>query len=393
MKVKILDKGFKDFTGAFGTVSFVDGVSEEISNAEATQLGNILAVENVETGENPSVTQQMADRRDKNMAEISGRQSQAQAEPTGTPKQVFGVPNDAGDKLLPLADKTQMRNIVQNGLSYDYTEADLDALVQKEGIAGLRAFAEPYGVNGRSIAGMVKELMEQKGLIGVKQVENFTISAIQMTKTQAHEAGEGQLPQNYPGDAATALSHDGVNHVVAPNAGVQEGRTRAVDRDAADISDIDELKPQVTSAKMSAEAADEVARQTAAAEQTKEAAVAEQARVAAEKVSLAEADHAAKEAASEPQGDNAADKAQIEHLDSKDVAGDAFAKALVEGQAEAEDTRQEAGAEDKPATTAVEDSKPAATEVKEEAPKLEVREEPTATTKKAAAKKAAASKE
>lgn len=381
MKVKILDKGFANYTGAFGTVSFVDGVSEEISNAEATQLGNILAVENVETKENPSITQQMAVRRDQSMAEISKRQTPI--EPSGTPKQVFGVPNDAGDKILPLADKTQMRNIVQNGLSYDYTEADLDALVQKEGIAGLRAFAEPYGVNGRSIAGMVKELMEQKGLIGVKQVESFTISAIQMTKTQAHEPGEGQMPQNYPGDAATSLSHDGVNAVVAPNAGVQDGRDRAIDRDAADISDIDELKPQVASAKLSAEAADEVARQTAAAEQTKEAAVAEQARVAAEKVSLAESDAAAKEAASEPQGDNAADKAQIENLESKDVEGDAFAKAIVEGQAAAEDTRQEAGAEDKPATEAV----------KEEAPKLEVREEPTATTKKAVAKKAAATKE
>lgn len=381
MKVKIIDKGFANFTGAFGTVSFVDGISEDISNAEATQLGNILAVQNLETGENPSVTQQMANLRDKNISEMGKRQTAS--EPAGVAKQVFGVPNDAGDKLLPLADKNQMRNIVQNGLSYDYTEADLDALVQKEGIAGLRAFAEPYGVNGRSIAGMVKELMEQKGLIGVKQVEPFTISAIQMTKTQAHEQGEGQVPQNQPGDAATALSHDGVNAFTAPNPGVQDGRTRAVDRDAADISDIEELKPQVASAKLSAEAADEIARETAGAEQTHEAAVAEQARVAEEKVSLAEADHAAKEAAGEPQTDNASDKSQIEHLDSKSVEDDAFAKALVEGQAAAEDTRQEAGAEDKPATEAV----------KEETPKVEADEQPQATTKKAAAKKAAATKE
>lgn len=156
MKVRIIDSGFANFTGMFGSVEFVSGVSDDISKAEAERLGAILRIECADTGVNPSSTQRMVDVHNQNVSEIIRREAPMlaakEAEAAAEAEKVAKVA-----KVANAIVKSQV--VVPVGLDYSYTEDDLDAIVKREGIAGLRGFSEKYGVNGRSIASMIKELM------------------------------------------------------------------------------------------------------------------------------------------------------------------------------------------------------------------------------------------
>lgn len=156
MKVRIIDSGFANFTGMFGSVEFVGGVSDDISKAEAERLGAILRIECADTGVNPSSTQRMVDVHNQNVSEILRREAPMlaakEAEAAAEAEKVAKVA-----KVANAIVKSQA--VVPVGLDYSYTEDDLDAIVKREGIAGLRGFSEKYGVNGRSIASMIKELM------------------------------------------------------------------------------------------------------------------------------------------------------------------------------------------------------------------------------------------
>lgn len=171
MKIRILDKGFAKLTGLFGTVEFVDGVSvEDVSAAEAARLGTILSIENADTGINPSTTQLMVDTHKKNMHEL-GLVSANIVHSSELPKVEVPVvvTPEAGEAPKTPEAQGSAGPVV---LDWTFTVDDLDAIVKKEGVAGLRTFAEPYDVNDRSIAGLVQKLMEAKALNApVKQVE------------------------------------------------------------------------------------------------------------------------------------------------------------------------------------------------------------------------------
>lgn len=167
MKVKLLDPGFANYTGHFGSTGFVDGVSEDVSEAEAQRMGSIMRVEVVGTGANPSITQLMVDARNQNMADMGGTKTLAEldleakvakrvaenerkkAESLGGAK--TGAEQNGGVPVASPAD-----------LDWTFTAEDLKALVSKQGIAGLRTFAEPYGVKGRAVKGIIEDLMAAK---------------------------------------------------------------------------------------------------------------------------------------------------------------------------------------------------------------------------------------
>lgn len=164
MKIRILDPGFANMTGLLGTVEFVDGVSvEEVSSAEAARLGTILSIEIVGTGVNPSITQLMVDTHNKNLDELGLTQ----------PGLLEPQPEAPVKELAPESPSVSAEDQhAAPALSWSFTEEELDALVKKEGIAGLRAFSEQYGINGQSIAKIVKALLEAKAeQAPVKQVE------------------------------------------------------------------------------------------------------------------------------------------------------------------------------------------------------------------------------
>ncbi|MEG0062975.1 MAG: hypothetical protein RR740_00080 [Pseudomonas sp.] len=169
MKIRILDPGFSKLTGLFGTVEFVNGVSAEpVSKAEAARLGTIISIEVVGTGENPSTTQLMVDTHNKNMQELG------LVTATLIPASEAPAPVEVPVVETPVVDGAPVADPVKEPvvLDWSFTEDDLDAIVKKEGVAGLRTFAEPYDINDRSIAGLVQKLMDAKHLNApVKQVE------------------------------------------------------------------------------------------------------------------------------------------------------------------------------------------------------------------------------
>lgn len=152
MKIRILDPGFAGYNGLFGSVEFVDGLSEEISGAEAARLASFLHVE-TEEGKNPSITQHMVETRDQNLADLG------QAPEPVVPVPVVPAKPESGSAPAP-----ESAQVDKSALSYEFTEEQIDELVKTQGIAGLRAFSDQYGVNGRSIAAIVKELFDLKAL-------------------------------------------------------------------------------------------------------------------------------------------------------------------------------------------------------------------------------------
>jgi hypothetical protein len=158
MKIRITDKGFANLTGLLGQVEFVDGVSvDEVSKAEAARLGTILAIEEVDTGINPSTTQLMVDLHHKNLEELGIKEA-------GLRKVVPGEVQ-ASPEVIEQASITTPKapeGVVRSELTYDFTADDLAALADKQGIAGLRAFADKYKVNDKSIGGLIAKLLALK---------------------------------------------------------------------------------------------------------------------------------------------------------------------------------------------------------------------------------------
>lgn len=188
MKIRILDPGFANLTGLFGTTDFVDGVSvEEVSKAEAARLGTIISIECVETGVNPSLTQHMADLHDKNTDELGLKFANLRKATSTVPEVAENQPESLAQ--IEVGNQTLPKPVVV--LGYDYTEDQLDNLVRTQGIAGLRAFTEQYDVNDRSVAGIVKKMMELKALHApVAQVE--PTAEVEVSEEEAAAAAEAE---------------------------------------------------------------------------------------------------------------------------------------------------------------------------------------------------------
>jgi hypothetical protein len=123
MKIKMVQPGYEGFTGNFGGVEFVDGVSiADVAPMVATRIANVVRVENVEGGANPSASQAALDSYSKPM----------ELRPQDTP-----------------APKPQK-----------YTEAELEAIAGKEGIKGLRKISDPLGVKSNGIAELIALILK-----------------------------------------------------------------------------------------------------------------------------------------------------------------------------------------------------------------------------------------
>lgn len=160
MKIRITDPGFAGFNGHLGTAFFVDGVCDDVSPAEAERMASILSFEEVDTGLNPSVTQRMVDLNNKNADEMGIR---SDAVLVKSPVQSAPAVAPVAAAVASTVEQTSQAPAAAV-LSYDYTQEQLSELADKEGIAGIRAFAGPYNVNGRSLNGIIQELMDLKGV-------------------------------------------------------------------------------------------------------------------------------------------------------------------------------------------------------------------------------------
>ena len=141
MKIKLVEPGWENLTGQFGAYEFVDGVSvDDIPKSEASYLANLVRIETVEDGvegKNPSSTQLLLD---------------TQAQPAETKDLTTGEEQAAIDE--------KARAELGAKLAKVYTLEELQAVADAEGIAGLRAIAEPLGLKANSITALIEKVMQ-----------------------------------------------------------------------------------------------------------------------------------------------------------------------------------------------------------------------------------------
>lgn len=139
--VRIVQKGFETYSGIMEGVTFTNGVSDEpLSLAAAERLGAFMRVVDHETGEPISVGERLRRAREMSISS-SGRLQRIERTPTGKRRQPLKKEN------LP---------------SMDFDRQTLEGIADKSGIKGLREFAKPFGVNGRSIPEIIDSLMAKK---------------------------------------------------------------------------------------------------------------------------------------------------------------------------------------------------------------------------------------
>lgn len=137
--IRILQSGFTSFSGQMGDVEFENGVSKEnVAKSEARRLASFMRVEEVDTGRNPSHTQDLVESKAKPASEAP--KSKPLEQPVAEPKP----------------------KIVEVEKVFDYSIKDLETIADEKGIEGLREFASSYDVRGGSIKQIIDSLMAVK---------------------------------------------------------------------------------------------------------------------------------------------------------------------------------------------------------------------------------------
>lgn len=130
MKLILKAVGYENFSGLFGAVEFIDGTSvDDVNPHIAKRLACIITVE-----WDDGTTVGVADRLLEN---------------AHTP-----APNETATVVIEPSEIVAPTTIA-------WTEEELGQLADEKGIAGLREIAEPAGVKGNSIAGLIKAIVEK----------------------------------------------------------------------------------------------------------------------------------------------------------------------------------------------------------------------------------------
>lgn len=123
MKIKITEAGFESYTGIFGTVDFLNGVSvSDVSQNELMLLSAIMRVESLDGTQQGSNAQYVESYDQRVTAE------QVEALPAATE---------------PVAKKPK------------YTHDELAKIADEKGIEGLREIGNEFGVKAQSIAKLI----------------------------------------------------------------------------------------------------------------------------------------------------------------------------------------------------------------------------------------------
>lgn len=132
MKLKLTAAGFETYTGQMGVVWFEDGLStDDVLPVDAVRIAGVMGAE-WEDGTSANVSQIYLD--NMNTPAVQGM-ADKQSEPTSVKKE----------------------NLVS---TVQYTEDELAAIADKDGIVGLRAIAEPMGIKGQSIKSLLEGILK-----------------------------------------------------------------------------------------------------------------------------------------------------------------------------------------------------------------------------------------
>lgn len=196
--IRLKEAGWEAFSGLLGDTEFVGGVSvENVSNREADRLACLMKVENVETGENPSSTQHMVEERNYTAEQMEEarkarerREAKIQAEKDRVNKELNDkIAEYYQEKRQSESEEEQLEfefvgesdevpvvaevstsdtleidtdDLPEEDIQYSYTLEQLEEIADRDGLSGLRDFANQYDVRGKSIASIIKSLMAIK---------------------------------------------------------------------------------------------------------------------------------------------------------------------------------------------------------------------------------------
>lgn len=135
MKLRLKEPGFETYSGQMGVMDFKDGLSiKDVLVIDAVKLSCVMYVE-WEDGTSPSVAQSILDNAE-------------------TPAPIVGD----GRPSKPIVEaKVAPAKVI---LDTKYTEAQLGAIADKDGIGGLRVIADGLNVKGKSIKELIDGILK-----------------------------------------------------------------------------------------------------------------------------------------------------------------------------------------------------------------------------------------
>lgn len=138
-RLKITQKGWETFSDVMLGVEFKNGISiDAVAPSIANQLGSILSVEAIDD-----------------------------AAQVGAGAQLKNTYNDEAKVVEALTKKTPetvSADQVKDAPVFEaYTREQLEAIADQDGIGGLRAVAEKFGIKGRGINELITEILRYQG--------------------------------------------------------------------------------------------------------------------------------------------------------------------------------------------------------------------------------------
>lgn len=145
MKIRLLGDGYAQFTGAFGTTEFVDGVSvDQVSPAQARFFAALMTIEDVDGSGDPGDNAKF--------------QKSLELEAVSVTLPLL-------TEVLPQESLSVLTNLVTTLMSPEatvYTKEMLEEIADKDGIAGLRLVGDPLGVKSASITKLIDAILDKQ---------------------------------------------------------------------------------------------------------------------------------------------------------------------------------------------------------------------------------------
>lgn len=137
MKLRLTAPGWQTYTGQMGVIFFENGLSvADVLPVDAVRVAGVIGAE-WEDGRPANVSQIYLDNMQTEAAVLKdNREPEAPVEPK---KEEVAAP------------------------AVTYTEEQLAEIADKQGIAGLREIADPLGLKGNSIAGLISAILKAAG--------------------------------------------------------------------------------------------------------------------------------------------------------------------------------------------------------------------------------------
>jgi len=144
MKLRLTASGFESYSGQMGVITFENGLSVgDVLPVDAVRVAGVIGAE-WEDGTPANVGQMYLDNIHTHAPTDEEQRAAAKADTTKT----------VG------ADVAKAR---AEQLGVTYTEEQLANIADSSGIAGLREIAEPLGIKGNSIRGLISGIMKAAG--------------------------------------------------------------------------------------------------------------------------------------------------------------------------------------------------------------------------------------